>query len=170
MATKVFKIDSSTDARRFAQAYAKGISKPILNALPYFKLLSLQINRDVQQQFRNEGASGGPRKIPNEFTWKPFSINTLLTKSGKFKKRPGTDESKTRRYSFNSKLLKASGSYRKSFRTTRLWKNGMKYQTVHELGGKIGTNPFRPVLFVTDFDLLRYNSMWQKFIDRGIKF
>jgi hypothetical protein len=172
MADKTFIVDSPRAAKIFAQQLTQGISKPINNALPYFKLLSIEIDRGVQQQFRREGSIGGPRRIPASHQWKPFSPYTLFTspKTLKFNKRPGTDKSKRRRYSFKSKLLQASGMFRKSFRQTNLWSEGLKYQTVHKLGGKIGKNPFRPILFVTDFDLIRYRNMFGKYVDQGIKF
>jgi hypothetical protein len=176
MADKTFRINSALDAKKFSKAFVDGISKPVNNALPYFKILGIEIDRGVQQQFRREGKAGGPRKIPSEMAWPPFSLNTLYTsmKTLKFNKRPGSDHKKgkkvRRRYSLRSKLLQASGMFRKSFRTTHVTKEKLKYQTVHKLGGKIGSNPFRPVLFVTDFDLKRYQRMWGKFIDEGIKF
>jgi phage gpG-like protein len=172
LADKTFVIDSPRAAKIFAQKLKEGISKPVENAEPYFKLLSIEIDRGVQQQFRREGRTGGPRRIPASHQWDPFSANTLFTspKTLKFNKRPGTDKSKRRRYSFKSKLLQASGGFRKSFRTTNVRKDGLKYQTVHKLGGKIGKSPFRPVLFVTDFDIKRFQNMFGKFIDKGIEF
>ena len=192
MANKVYRINSAVDAKRFAIDFGKGLNKPIDNAKPYFIILGQMIDRDTTQTFRLKGArSGNP-------AWKDFSPKTLATRLGTPKIRYGTDKKpkrtakqlaeykikynllfkpgpmkgykSDRRYSKSSKLLQASGGFRNSFRVTRTTKQGLKFQTVHRLGGKIGSNPLRQVLFVTKGDLERYQKQFKIFVDKGIVF
>jgi hypothetical protein len=183
MATKTYFIQNTIDARRFAKSFAKGIAHPVEYAYKYFSSLGLLMDNDVQGQFRRQGASGGPRKIPTDFKWisynfgqgasykgtKSFPSSTRF-RNGAYRKRPGTDGSATRRFSPKSRLLQASGMFRKSFKITKVTNKELKYQTVHKLGGKIGSYPFRPVLFVTKEDRKRYQLKFKTFIEKGIKF
>ncbi len=157
MATKIFRINSAIDSKNFSKSFVKGIAKPIANAMPYFKVLGQLIDRDTQMQFRSQGGRSGSDKWP-----------IFKTKVGI--KRPGTDGSKTRRRTPADQLLQASGLFRKSFRVTRVSKTGVKYQTVHRLGGKIGSNPRREVLVVTANDITKYQKQFKTFIDKGIVF
>lgn len=156
------------------------ISKPMENSIDFFASLATQVDRDAQMQFRNEGAAGGPRKIPNELAWKPFAASTLQMPSGTFRIRYGTDRkprgksfrgkwwASARRYSYNSKLLNASGMFRKTFKVGTVRKNMMLYGTNHRLAGLIGARPLRQVLFVTDEDINRYAKKFAQFIRDGI--
>lgn len=162
--SKTFVIKDKSSAQSTWKRIGMGISKPIQNAKSYFTLLNVLIDTGVQQQFRDLGPTGGPRGIPNAFKWKPLSSNNIG------KRRPGTDGSVTRRYTTSSKTLQASGGFRKSFKIISTTKEKAVYGTNHQLKDKIGTNPFRPVLFVTDKDLENYGKKWKTFIDKGIKF
>ena len=170
MGTKTIKLDLQTGDK-----IAKGIGRPLKTARPYFQTLGVMIDKDTQETFRSQGRrSGNP-------AWKPFSPLTLRMASGKFRIRYGTDKQGIkggqgkprkgiRRYSNSSKLLQASGLFRKSFRVMRVTNSSLKYGTVHQLGGKIGSNPERQVLFITPRDNARYSETFRKFIDKGIKF
>lgn len=161
---KTYVIKDQQSNKNAWKQIALSIVKPIENSLPFMSLLSNTIDTDTQQQFRNQGQGGGKRKIPSQYIWKPLSSRSI----GKL--RSGTDGSKTRRYSSSSKALQASGGFRKSFKPIGITKDKLKYGTNHELAGKIGSKPFRPVLFVTNEDEMRYNRLFKKYIDKGIKF
>lgn len=157
----------------------ESIGRPIVNARSFFALLAREIDTDVQMQFRNEGAAGGPRKIPGDLAWRPFKETTLRNpKTGTWKIRYGTDMSgkgmrgkyrpEARRYSANSKLLQASGQFRQSFTVLSVTNDRMEYGTRHRLSGKIGSNPERQVLFVTDADKDRWARSFSSYIAKGI--
>ena len=93
------------------------------------------------------------------------TANDLWFKSGKMKGY----ESDTR-YALNSKLLQKSGDFRKSFKATKITKNMVKYETNHELAGKIGKYPERQILAVTANDIRRYTAKFKSFVSKGIVF
>jgi len=149
------------------------MNEPIDNARPYFNILGLKIDQATQSTFRNLGAREGHAK------WAGYSPRTLhpswTLKDGtgrinwnKWNKRRGTDNSKTRRYSGSSRMLQASGSFRKSFRTLMITKNQLTYGTVHQdAEAIIGA---RPVLFVTNGDRQLWHREFVGFYNRGLKF
>ena len=55
MADRIFRINSAVDAKNFARFFAKGLSKPIDNAKPYFIVLGGLIDQDTQTQFKQLG-------------------------------------------------------------------------------------------------------------------
>ena len=146
----------------------RGFIRPFNRFKTVFSLLGEEIDKDAQLMFDTEGKDsirrGGIKP------WPPFSPRTLKTPAGTFKLRPGTTGTKTRRYSENSKLLQASGKFRISFKITKLTNNKLKYQTVHELGGKIGARPKRQILQVTAKDENRYGRIVRRFTEVNIKF
>jgi hypothetical protein len=156
------------------------LGRPIKDAEAYFIALAIMMDQDTQAQFRNEGAAGGYRKIPNNLMWPAFKLSTLRMPSGTFRIRYGTNIKPrgpsfrgkfwkgVRRYSMESKLLQASGGFRKSFGILEVGPQGLKFGTEHELAGKIGSKPRREVLFVTDEDKKRYARKFAKFIRQGL--
>ena len=129
-------------------------------------LLGLMIQRDIDMTFRLEGERAGHPK------WIDFKngegVIGYLSNAGTWAKRYGTDESKTRRYSSSSKLLQASGSFRKSFGTPFgifvNTKRSIKVGTKHELAKDIMSSPKREVVFVTDKDIRKYRKLFQRWL------
>lgn len=141
------------------QQIGRRLNLPIKAGKDYFNRLGLLIDKDVQITFRQQGARAGQPR------WPAFSPRTLFSLSGKPRKRPGTDGSKSRRYSSTSKLLQASGQFRKSFKILKTTDTRLLYGTRFNIGGKrlakaIMSGPDRPVLFVTENDKRRYKSLF----------
>ena len=170
MATKNIEFDKAGIA--YINKY---LAKPIKNAKHYFFLLAQVIDRDKNFVFQNEGARSGHPK------WKGFSLFTLhpswKVKSfgggtalalQKWNKRPGTDGAKTRRYNKSSKLLQASGEFKKSFYIQSISRNKLKYGSRLKLAGAIMSNPDRPVLFYTESDKKLWGQMFNKFYKKGL--
>lgn len=158
---KTIRFDNNT-----AKIITNGIAKPIRNSRGFFKRLGVLINRDISITFKNEGAlpGSGFRK------WKAFSPLTLKDKHGNWNRRPGTDNAKTRKYSASSKLLQASGLFKKSFGILWLTKRAVKVGTIHQLAGDIMSNPKREVIRVNNRVLGRYRELFFHWVDKGIKF
>jgi phage gpG-like protein len=150
--SKAIKFDAAG-----VQTIVAAIGKPIKNTTQFFTDLGAMIDRDTQLTFGLSGARSGMPK------WQPISAKLFG------KRRPGTDGAKSRRYDEASKPLLASGLFQKSFRVTRVSNGYMKFETVHELGGKIGAKPRREVLFITDEDKRNYSRLFRNFIDKGIR-
>jgi hypothetical protein len=158
------------------QTIVAAIGKPIKNTTQFFTDLGAMIDRDTQLTFRFSGArSGEPKWLT--YNWgqgvgykgsRTFPSSTRY-QSGKYKKRPGTDGSARRRYNANSKLLRASGLFQKSFKVTRVSNGFLRYESDHELAGKIGSRPERQVLFVTGKDKILYGRLFKKFVKEGIR-
>lgn len=158
---KTIKFDN-----RAAKIITNGIIKPIKNSRGFFKRLGVLINRDIGIIFKHEGAlpGSGFRK------WKAFSPKTLKTIDGKWRHRPGTDNSKTRKYGSTSKLLQASGLFRKSFGILRLSNKSVKVGTIHKLAQDIMSNPTREVVKTNTRVLRRYRDLFFRWVNKGIKF
>lgn len=174
----------------------RGMSRPLTQTRSFFQLLGSWAHQQTQITFRSQGARSG--NLP----WPPFSPKTLATSLGTWKIRYGTDKNpkrtaaelasyKTknklwyvsgpmkgyrneRRYGKNSKLLQASGQFRKSFHIIGVRDKRMIYGTRHSLADKIIGNPsnfrrYRPVLFMMPNDYTVINRMWFKWYDSKIK-
>lgn len=150
----------------------EGLLRPIRKAKPFFDTLAMKFDQDAQMQFRNEGAAGGPRNIPGELAWRPFSPKTLKSTwpNGAWRKRPGTDGATGRRYSPASKMLQASGGFRRSFYVSTTTDDRTVYRTNHRLAGVIGNRPRREVLFVTETDNTTIGRRFTAYVKAGIKF
>ena len=169
----------------------KYLERPLKNSRLLFELLGVKIDANTQLTFRGEGArAGGGTK------WKGFSSKTLKTDRGTWNIRYGTDKRpkrtaeqlkdyKTknnlwykpgpmkgykgiRRYSSRSKLLQASGEFRKSFKVQKISKRRMHYGTKHKLAKKIMSNPRRNVLFVTGKDMNSFRMLTTKWYKMGM--
>lgn len=197
--TRVVVIKDPRDAQKLASTMRNMFNKPVENDGLFFKDLGILMDNDVQQQFRKEGAAGGPRAIPQGLRWPPLSDSTMFTKKHRTPKiRYGTDrkpkrtaaglkeyKSKnnlwykpgimkgyegTRRYSNNSKLLQASGGFRKSFRIQKVDDKGIEYGTrMGKLAKNIQKAPKRLVLFVTKKDRLRYLKKFTLYYEKQIR-
>jgi len=175
MPTKVVNLD-----RKGINTIIKGLKKPIDNARTFFQILGLKIDSVTQLTFRAEGARAGHR------AWTPFSRDTLFTRAGTWKIRYGTDlrgrpkgsyipgklRKGVRRYSSSSKLLLASGGFRRSFGIIRITNDyvmyGIKGLQMRKL--KIGSKPERQVLFVTEQDKIRWGGDFKNYYRKGLKF
>lgn len=146
-----------TTFEKFPKVWERGMSRPIKNAKKYFDMLGTMLHKDTDLTFRQQGARAGLSP------WRAFKTKTGI-------KRPGTDESETRRRTPSDQLLQASGGFKKSFKIFRSSQSGLIYGTNHKLRGKIGSNPERQVLNVTDSDIQRYQRLFSKFVDAEIKF
>ena len=149
------------------------MNEPIDNARPYFNILGLKVDQSTQNTFRNLGARGGNPK------WKGYSPRTLhpswTLKDGtgrinwnKWNKRRGTDNAKTRRYSASSRMMQASGDFRKSVRVLSVTNDRLTYGTRHQDAEEIISA--RPVLFVTQADRKLWHREFIGFYNRGLKF
>ena len=147
----------------------KGFIGQLNKSNQFMNLLGVKIDGQTQQTFRGLGM----RKLGGK-SWPALSINTIQTKSGKFRRRPGTDGAKKRRYSSSSKTLQASGLFRKSFGVLRSTHKILSFGTIHKLAGDIMRQPssrfHRPVVFVTRLDRDLYNKMFANWYSRGLKF
>lgn len=151
------------------------LSYPLSQMTNFWHLLGMAIDQDTQVTFRLTGARGGNNR------WRDYSTLTLhpswYAKSSRFpeykgkhynpdiwNRRLGTDGVKSRRYSPNSQLLRASGQFRQSFKIQNMKRNELKYGTVHDKAEDIiGA---RPVLFVNPQDERRYGRMFTEFLKR----
>jgi hypothetical protein len=154
-----------------AAKIADALEEPFRQSRKFLTRLGTVMDRDTSLVFRNEGNYSGHDK------WKFFSINTLVTKRGTWKIRYGTDRKGRakgtykpgvlrpgiRRYSPQSKLLQASGGFRKSFGVQRILNQRLIYGTNMEIAKDIMSDPVRNVLEVTKQDEQRYFNMWSKF-------
>jgi len=177
----------------------RSIKGPIKNAYGYFQWLGINIDQLTQLTFRVEGARSGHSKWVGYNRGKGHILGgTTRTKTGTWNIRYGTDKSpkrtakelaqyKTdnnlwfrkgpmpgyqsdRRYSASSKLLQASGSFRRSFKTMKLTRKQVKYGSVFKLAGKIMEDPERQVLFVTRQDKKRWKNQFIIMYNRGLRF
>jgi hypothetical protein len=168
--------------KKTTDAILKGMSKPIKDNRRFFSLLRILIDQATQLTFRLQGARGGH---PG---WKGFSPATLRMPSGTFNIRYGTDltgrpkgtytpgkiRPGVRRYSESSKLLQASGGFKRSFKSIFIKNGELLYGIsglkMRNLGKKIMSDPERQVLFVTPGDRKQWGILFKNFIDQGIKF
>lgn len=153
-----------------------GFERPLKKCKVFFDLLGAYMHGgQISLTFKFEGERAGHKK------WNPFSLRTLhpsevkgalgsavFINTKKWNKRPGTDGAKTRRYSANSKLLQASGSFMRSFGIMKTTNKRLKYGTNYEKAKEIIGD--REVLFVMPADYRTYTSMFSTFIDQEIKF
>jgi len=167
MARKTINLDKNT-----GKAIGKFLSKPFKKTRQYWALLSQMIDRDAQLTFRTQGARDGRSK------WKPFKMSTLKTKAGTWRIRYGTDKKGkpgnqgnyipgARRYSGESKLLQASGLFRKSFGAISITTKRLVYGTRHELASKIMRRK-RNVLMINARDRARYSKLFRNWYAKGL--
>lgn len=154
----------------------KMLLRPGMKSLELMKLLALRQDRFAQDAFQTEGGS-------NKKKWRKFSPKTLRTPKGTWKIRYGTDlrgrppgsfkpfvlRPGVRRYSSNSKLLQASGLFRKSFQLMSLAKDRFKYGTNHQLAEKIMSGPQRQVLVFGAMQKTTFLNVARAFVDRNLK-
>ena len=160
----------------------RGIAKPITNAKPYFTLLNTLIEKKTTQVFQNEG------DYPGHPVWPKINLRKYQYPSGRWAIRRGSDGTpkakytkgdgkwrkyrgnKVRRWGPESKALQASGLFQKSFKKLKLSKQSLYFGTKHQLAELIMSNPWRPVVYVSDQDLAVYQKTWHAFLDRGMTF
>lgn len=166
------------------------VRKPQENSLGFFVLLNAKLDQWTQIAFRAEGLRGGNPKWPSWNRGRGFNIlgGTTLTKAGTRKIRYGTDLSAkwpknigrpalkrgttgfirtgVRRYTGSSKMLQASGGFRRSFGRIRVRKEGLNYGTTFNLAEKIMSSPTRQVLFITPQDEKEIMRMWLQYNSR----
>ncbi len=155
------------------------LENPFRDIRQYWATLALMIDQDTQRIFKNQGWR---KNKPG--AWDDFSPNTLATRKGTFKIRYGTDlrgrakgtyipgklrGGNIRRYSLSSKLLQASGLFRKSFGILSLKRHSMQYGTRHQLAEDIMSVKNRGVLFVTPQDEQRYLNQFRIFYLKGMR-
>lgn len=155
---------------RTIKKITKAMQRPLDRSKTFLSILGSMIDSDVQAIFRGLGVRPGAGR-----KWDGYMQSTIKTKAGKFKRRPGTDNAKTRKYSGTSKMLQASGGFRKSFKTISVSPNKLVYGTRLSLKGKdisaaIMSDPERQVLFVSNQDIARYGSVYRRFFNKEIKF
>ena len=155
--TTTINVKTPAELKAAYARIAKGIASPFKSTRRMFMGLGAMIDRDTMLTFKKEGAYLDREK------WTDFGrgvgVGYYLNKNGTFKKRPGTDGAKSRRFSSNSKLLQASGSFKNSFRIVKIGADRMKYGTQHKLGEYIMSDPSRPTVQYTRKDQGRYSNL-----------
>jgi hypothetical protein len=150
---------NNADTKKAFDKITRGLIKPFEKTKILFYQLGAIIDRNTMMTFKNQGNYGG-RKKWLDYNWgqgvnykgsRTFPSSTRY-RSGNYKLRPGTDNSKGRRFSSSSKLLQASGSFRYSFRILNITNKSMEYGTNLDIAEKIMSNPERQVLDVTPKD------------------
>lgn len=116
------------------------------NASTAMRLIAMKIDQFTQQTFQNEGA----RK--DHQAWQPFKGSTLRYPNGKWRHRYGTDGANGRFYSSSSKLLQASGGFRKSFNILETGPKSFKFGTFRTLQGSRG--PIQTKDIIRDRDVI----------------
>jgi hypothetical protein len=177
MAVKTLKLSKDT-----FKIIAKGISKPIRQAKPFFMRLAALQQRQTDDTFRRNGGRSGHR------TWPELKQSTIKSKTGTPRIRYGTDgtpkaiyrkgdgkqrkfRSGVRRYGgTRDNILVASGMFRSSFKTQKITGAYLKFGTNFSLANSIMSSPTREVVFVTPKDRTLYWKMWKQYVDEGIKF
>jgi hypothetical protein len=160
---------------RAVRVITDGLLKPFRDIRNYWVLLGAKIDQQTQQTFRGLGKRTGGGE-----NWKDFSPKTLKTKKGTWKIRYGTDlkgkgmqgtfRKGVRRYSSGSKLLQASGGFKKLFRPLKITKRGLLYGTRFKIAEEIMSNPARPVLFISDTDRSQFFRLFRTFVNRKMTF
>lgn len=164
--------------KKTAAALTKGFERPIEKNKKFFSLLSILIDQSTQLTFRTLGARAGHPAWPgySELTLHPSSMRggQRVINRNKWNRRRGTDNSKSRKYSANSRMLQASGGFRKTFGAMSIKKGqliyGIKGVKMRNLGRDIMSDPERQVLFVNSQDRKQWGRLFRLFIDKGIKF
>ena len=176
------------------------ITEPIDNARPYFNILGLKVDQVLQQTFRQEGARDGHARWVGLNRGRGVGSKgyTTRTKLGTWNIRYGTDKNPSRtaselreyktknnlwfkpgpmkgyksqrRYSGSSKILQASGSFRKTFKVQKVTNSRMEYGSNFQLMKDMLKDPKRQVLFVTENDKDRWHREFIGFYNRGLKF
>lgn len=152
----------------------KGLLQPAERSAELMKLIGQKLDQNTQTTFRLLGARDGHSKwldynkglghIPGGTTMNKRGEFKGTRASGIWKKRPGTDHAKNRRYSFNSKMLQASGGFRKSFGVIQTEDNKITYGAQpdwQDLAESIidGHGANREVLFVTENEHQGYQRL-----------
>jgi hypothetical protein len=156
------------------QRITKGLLQPIDNRVELLKVIGTKLQQNTDVTFRLLGARDGHAK------WLDYNKGeghipggTTMNKRGEFKgtkakgiwkRRGGTDNAKGRKYSFNSKMLQASGGFRKSFGLIQTTDDKLTYGVQpdwQDLAGKIisGHGAVREVLFVTENEYDGYKKL-----------
>lgn len=175
--TTTINVKTPAQLKQAYQRIAKGITAPFKSTRRMFMQLGALIDRDTMLTFRHEGSYQGRER------WTRFNYgrgvgfydtvkgSTTRTRTGKWKRRPGTDGSKTRKYGMNSKLLQASGSYKNSFKIIKIGATKMRYGT--QYGGKLAeyimSNPHRPIIQYTTRDEKRYSDLIYRWWFKNIR-
>lgn len=150
-------------------AKAQSLTK---NNAEFFSTLSTAFLRDVNLMFRGEGS-----RTRANANWAPFSPRTLhpvvkgKIDTTRWNIRRGTDGSRRRRYSENSKLLRASGGFQKSFRAYSDDKSAT-VETNHVLAKEIMTGRkgrTRRLIMFTSADAQYYNRLWRDYLVTKIR-
>lgn len=148
----------------------------------FFANLAVKIGQWTMLTFREVGARAGHP------AWRKLSESTMRTQAGTWKIRYGTDmgPSRTklkrvfgqrgpirdvdRRYGPNSQntILRASGTFMRSFKTLRVTNRSMAYGTRFQGAEDIIGD--RPVLFIMPKDFKEIRTQFREFMLRGIKF
>lgn len=170
-----------TTLKEFPYTLQLMLGRPIRDSKQFFVKLATLIDKDVALTFRNEG------KITGRKAWKSFSMRTLhpswkahgsiIIDHSKWNKRPGTDDSVTRRYSNNSKLLQASGGFKKMMTlpnakiklTNKVLRYGARDE---EFANKImsgGGKAHRPVLAIGSRELGMFRQLYKTWSELKIK-
>ena len=181
--TKTMKFNTKS-----VQKIMNGLAKPFEASQAFFVLLGSKIDQQTQQTFRGLGMrKGGGSLWPTWNKGRGFNVlgGTTQTKAGTRKIRYGTDlrgkgmhgtgkigyvRKGVRRYTGQSKLLQASGGFRKSFKLLKINKKGLMYGTQFKIAEEIMSKPARPVLFVSNTDSKQFFRLYRSFVNQRIKF
>jgi len=163
------------------QFIIKELLKPIdkERIIKAYKAIVLRVDRFVMEGFHKEGErSGFPKwQAFSELTlhpaWKAKNSSFPETKGyrynpDKWRKRPGTDEASSRRYSSISKLNQASGGIRQSFSPKMITAEKAIYGSFKEVAKMIheghGFAPARPLLRLSGKDNETIKEIYRSFV------
>jgi len=170
MATTTMKLDDSA-----IKYITKGLLQPIEKSTELMKLIGQKLDQNTQTTFRLEGARDGHTR------WLDYNRGkghlpggSTQYKDGRWKRRAGTDNAKTRKYSPSSKMLQASGGFRKAFGVIETTENNVLYGVQsdwEDLAGKIieDHGAVREVLFVTENEYEGYQRLALAWFVKNIK-
>jgi phage gpG-like protein len=143
----------------------KGLLQPTEKSIELMKLIGQKLDQNTQTTFRLLGARDGhPRWLDYNRGRGHLPGGSTQYPNGRWKPRPGTDGARTRKYSAASKMLQASGGFRKSFGVIQTENDKITYGVQsdwEDLAGNIikDHGAVREVLFVTDNEYEGYQRL-----------
>lgn len=160
--------------------FVSDLNLPMKGIVKFWSMLGLKLDQFAQLTLRLSGARAGHNRWPSHSllslhpSWKAVK-SSFPEYAGyhynpdKWNRRRGTDNSKTRRYSNNSQILKASGGFAKSFTIQEITPDHLIYGTRHtkDMPARdimTGHGKERPVLFITDSDRQEIYNLFRNYV------
>jgi hypothetical protein len=171
MSTTTMKLDDN--AIRYI---TKGLLQPTEKSLDLMKAIGTKLQQNTDITFRTLGARDGhSRWLDYNKGRGHFPGGSTQYASGKWKKRIGTGSPKTsKRYSASSKMLQATGGFRKAWGVIQTEDKKLTYGVQNDwedLAGNIikDHGAVREVLFITDNEYEGYQRLALAWFIKNIK-